>query len=244
MCFPYDRERKGDYMKVLVINGSANKERSTTMQLTKAFLEGMEETGEVINTVDLKINPCHACYACWVGTNGHCIQKDDAIAVMEKIRQADVVIWSLPLYAYGAPSHSKALMDRTLCFNKPEMYLDDKGIAHHYGYEDGSKKTVLISTGGLPSIQGNFDGLVFQMKHMYGRSTQTICCGEGSLFMQKETAALVEPYLMAVKVAGAEYKKNGVIGEETQKILDSLIVPADDYIKQINALFGKLKKAK
>jgi hypothetical protein len=135
-------------------------------------------------------------------------------------------------------------MDRTLCFNKPEMYLDDKGIAHHFGYEDGSKKTVLISTGGLPTIQGNFDGLVFQMKHMYGRNAQTICCGEGSPFMQKETAALVEPYLMAVKDAGAEYKKNGEIGEAKKKILDSLIVPAEDYIKQVNALFGQLKKTK
>lgn len=229
-------------MNVLIINGSANKEKSTTLMLTKAFLAGMGETGEIIHTIDLQINPCRACYACWVATGGHCVQQDDAVPVLEKIRQSDLVIWSVPLYAYGAPSHCKALMDRTLCFNKPEMYLDASGVAHHFGYEDGSKKTVLISTGGLPNTKGNFDGLVFQMKHMYGQNTAAICCAEGSLLMQKETAALVEPYISAVRNAGAEYRQNGAITARTQGILDALIVPAEAYIQQVNAIFASLKK--
>ena len=165
-------------MKVLVINASANRERSATLRLTKAFLEGLGEEAEFINTIDLKVNPCRACYACWFRTNGQCVQKDDAAEVMEKIRRANVQIWSVPLYAYGAPSHCKALMDRTLCFNSPKMYLDGRGLAHHYGYEDGSKRTVLISTAGLPNVKGNFDGLVFQMKRMYGENTAAICCAD------------------------------------------------------------------
>ena len=96
-------------MKVLVINASANKERSTTLKLTKTFLEGLE-----VEASGLNINPCRACYACWFKTSGKCVQKDDATEVMEKIRQADLVIWSIPLYAYGVPSHCKALMDRTV----------------------------------------------------------------------------------------------------------------------------------
>lgn len=230
-------------MNILIINGSANKAQSATLQLTKWFLEGMGETGEIVQTMDLQINPCRACYACWMRTGGHCVQKDDAIPVMEKIRKADCVIWSVPLYAYGAPSHCKALMDRTLCFNQPEMMMDQRGIAHHLGYEDGSKKTVLIATGGLPNVQGNFDGLVFQMKHMYGEKTAAICCAEGSLLMQKETADLVQPYKNVVKQAGEEYKQNGEISKETQKILDTPMIPPEVYIQQVNALFGQMKKA-
>ena len=104
-------------MKVLVINASANKERGTTLKLTNAFLEGLgvEATEiEYVTTIGLHINPCRACYACWFKTAGKCVQKDDATEVMEKIRQADLVIWSIPLYAYGVPSHCKALMDRTV----------------------------------------------------------------------------------------------------------------------------------
>jgi multimeric flavodoxin WrbA len=229
-------------MKILVINGSPNKEKSTTLMLTQAFLRGMGETADVVNTVDLKLNPCRACYACWFATGGHCVQQDDALPVLEKIRAADLVIWSVPLYCYGAPAHCKALMDRTLCFNQPEMYLDEHGIAHHYGYEDGSKKTVLISTGGLPNCAGNFDGLVFQFRHMFGPSTAAICCAEGSLLMQKETAALIQPYLDAVWKAGGEYRADGTISPETQRVLDTPALPPEEYIRQTNAVFKNIKQ--
>lgn len=227
-------------MKVLVINASANREKSTTMILTRSFLEGLGETGEVINTADLDMKPCKACYACWFATGGKCVQKDDAAEVLEKIREADLVIWSIPLYAYGAPSHCKTLMDRTLCFNSPEMYIDEKGIAHHYGYEEGTKKTVLISTAGLPTNKGNFDALVFQMRHMYGERVPAVCCAEGSLFMNEQTASVVAPYIESVKKAGMEYRETGRISESLQEYLDTLIVPAGDYVKIVNGIFKNL----
>ncbi len=48
-------------MKVLVINASANKERSTTLKLAKTFLEGLGiEASEVefVTTIGLNINSC------------------------------------------------------------------------------------------------------------------------------------------------------------------------------------------
>ena len=82
------------------------------------------------------------------------------------------------------------------------MYLEDDGNVHHFGYEDGSKKAVLISTAGFPKREDNFDGLVFQMRHMFGKQMPAICCAESALFMQDSTAALVEPYKAAVLKAG------------------------------------------
>lgn len=229
-------------MNILVINGSPYKNKSTTLRITKAFLEGMGETAEIVNTIDLKINPCRACYACWVKTNGKCIQKDDAIEILEKIRAADLVIWSVPVYCYSVPSHCKVLMDRTMCFNRPEMYVGEDGKSHHYGYEDGSKPTVLISTGGLPDVAGNFDGVAFQLKHMFGENTATILCAEAALFMYNETKALTLPYLEAAKKAGTEYRSDGRITEETQTILNSLMVPREEYINNVNQAFARLRK--
>ena len=60
-------------MKILVINASANKERSTTLKLTKAFLEGLvieDSEVEFVTTIGLNINPYRACYACWFKTAG------------------------------------------------------------------------------------------------------------------------------------------------------------------------------
>jgi multimeric flavodoxin WrbA len=228
-------------MKILVINGSPNKEKSVTLKITKAFLNGMEEKAEIINTIDLKISPCKACYACWIKTNGKCIQNDDALEILEKIRSVDIVIWSIPLYCYSAPSHCKVLMDRTVCFNSAEIYLGKDGLTHHYGYEDGSKQTILISSGGLPDIKGNFDGLVFQLKRMFGENTATILCAESGLFLSPETNSLISSYLETVEKAGREYKQKGFIDQETQKKLDSLIVPREEYIANTNNIFSMMK---
>ena len=45
-------------MKILVLNGSPKRERSDTMHITYAFLEGMEEVGvqevHVLHAIDLQ----------------------------------------------------------------------------------------------------------------------------------------------------------------------------------------------
>ena len=82
-------------MKVLVINASANKERSTTLKLTKTFLEGLEvEASEVefVTTIGLNINPCRACYACWFKTSGKFFARPDAATVDDKCMEPDVKV--------------------------------------------------------------------------------------------------------------------------------------------------------
>ena len=101
-------------MKVLVINASANKEKSTTLKLTKCFLEGLGEEAEFVNTIDLKVNPCRACYSCWFRTPGKCCQKDDAQAVMDKILEADLVIWNAPDFEMICYRFGSNLVDRVI----------------------------------------------------------------------------------------------------------------------------------
>lgn len=222
-------------MNVLVINGSPNGERSATMKLTNAFLEGMGETAEVIDSFHADVNPCKACFSCWFRTPGECVQKDDMAEILQKIEKADLVIWSTPVYCFSVPSGLKAIMDRTLATCKPALYVGEDGRTHHPGYEDGTKPTVLIASGAMPDVQGNFDGVVFQIKHMFGMKTQTICCAEASLFMSKKTRDQMNPYLEVVKKAGAEYKALGYITEETQKILDTPVIPRDEFIAYTNS---------
>ena len=64
-------------MKILVINGSPKGERSDTMKVTRAFLEGMGETYDYIDTMRVNVKPCLGCYACWFQTPGKCVQNDD-----------------------------------------------------------------------------------------------------------------------------------------------------------------------
>ena len=221
-------------MNILVINGSPKGENSDTMKLTHAFLDGMVETAEIVDTMKSDIRPCTGCYSCWFKTLRKCCQQDDVAAILEKFKAADLVIWSTPLYCYSVPSNCKALMDRTISLSCPTMYVADEGKTHHPGTEDGVKKVILISGCGFPDRKGNFDALIFQFQRMFGSDIPMILCMEAPLFSFNGTEYVTKPYLEAVRSAGMEYKQTGRISADTQMVLDGLMLPSDEYRKGIN----------
>ena len=69
-------------MKILLINGSPKGDRSNTLKLSKAFLEGVleiDKDAEIrqLNLSEKKIAPCRGCFACWNKTPGKCVMTDD-----------------------------------------------------------------------------------------------------------------------------------------------------------------------
>ena len=67
-------------MKILVLNGSPKKENSDTMQITRAFLEGMctmsRQEISTIHVIDSHIAYCTGCFSC-MRNGGICIHDDD-----------------------------------------------------------------------------------------------------------------------------------------------------------------------
>ena len=55
-------------MKILVLNGSPKRDKSDTMHITRAFLDGMKEAApqdiHIIHTVDQHIEYCTGCFSC------------------------------------------------------------------------------------------------------------------------------------------------------------------------------------
>ena len=104
-------------MKILVLNGSPKRDKSDTMHITRAFLDGMNEVNEneikIINAIDKHIEYCTGCFAC-MRNGGDCIHHDDMKEILGEILISDLLIWSYPLYCYGMPAPLKALLDRTL----------------------------------------------------------------------------------------------------------------------------------
>ena len=89
-------------MKVLVLNGSPKGEKSNTLNITKAFLDGFSADTEVeyITVKKETIKPCMGCFSCWSRTPGKCVIKDDMQKIYEKINSADIIIESFPLYFF------------------------------------------------------------------------------------------------------------------------------------------------
>ena len=121
-------------MKILVLNGSPKRDKSDTMHITRAFLDGMKEAApqdiHIIHTIDQHIDYCTGCFSC-MRNGGTCIHNDDMKAILEEILDSDLLIWSFPLYCYGMPAPLKALLDRTLPLSSDihTMKLFDEAVS-------------------------------------------------------------------------------------------------------------------
>ena len=216
-------------MNILVINGSPKGERSDTLKVTRAFIEGMGETYERIDTMQVNVKPCLGCYACWRITPGKCVQQDDMAGILDRILESDLVIWSTPLYCYSVPSNCKALFDRLLPLATPAQNVDEQGRTVHPGRERIDTRIMLVSGCGFPDRAGNYDGMEFQFKRMFSDDCPMILCVEAPLLSVPEAKPLAERYLNTVRKAGGEYKADGRISSETQAALDAPMLAPEEY---------------
>lgn len=235
-------------MKILAINGSPKGNRSNTWRLTSAFLEGItiqEENGgaqapeiETLNIGSLNLKPCLGCFSCWSKTPGECCIHDDMQGVIDKILWADVVVWSFPLYYFGLPGQLKALIDRQLPMSLPFMCTETESGGHPSRYDMSGKRTVVISTCGFYTAQGNYDCVTNLYDRLCGKGGYTaIFCGQGELFRVKELSERTDEYLSWVKKAGQEFASDGITGETRSK-LDQNLFPRDVFEAMADASWG------
>ena len=235
-------------MKILAINGSPKGKRSNTWRLTSAFLEGItvkeESSGsspteiETFNIGSLNIKPCLGCFSCWSKTPGECCIHDDMQGVIDKILWADVVVWSFPLYYFGLPGQLKTLIDRQLPMSLPFMCTETESGGHPSRYDMSGKSTVVISTCGFYTAQGNYDCVTSLYDRLCGKGGYTaIFCGQGELFRVKELSERTDEYLSWVKKAGQEFASGGISGETRGK-LDRNLFPRDVFEAMADASWG------
>ena len=226
-------------MRILVLNGSPKK-KSDTFRLTDAFLKGLNRVGEhevyIVNVIDKKIAPCHGCFSCWQLEDGHCVIPDDQNAILDVYRDADLIIWSFPLYCYGMPSHLKAVLDRTIPLVKMKMVRQPDGSVRHETLVDFSRvHTVVICGCGFPHWEGNFDGLKHMCKTCFGDPVM-VCVPETPMLNVPAAAIVADPLLNRFEEAGAEYAANLRLSAETVAALETPMISADEYIRNVNGV--------
>ena len=224
-------------MKILVLNGSPKKEKSDTMHITRAFLDGMREAAPqdvtLIHVIERHIEYCTGCFSC-MRNGGTCIHDDDMRAILEAILESDLLIWSFPLYAYGMPAHLKAVLDRTLPLTS--MAMQKVGDRYeHVGQADFSHLRFLMICGcGFPNSRHNFEPAVAQFKQCFAGDHTILTVPESPMFNAPEAAVVTVPRLELVKKAGRRYAETGRIDAALLAEIGSPMIPEETYAAIVN----------
>lgn len=100
--------------KVIIISSTPRK-NGNSHRLCEEFKKGAIDSGneaEIISLRENKINYCIGCYAC--KKTGKCFQKDGMNEILEKMINADVLVFATPIYFYDISGQLKTFIDRTI----------------------------------------------------------------------------------------------------------------------------------
>ena len=138
-------------LQAFFVNGSPRKNKNTFLMLDSA-MKGAQEAGaecEMIHLYDIDFKGCKSCFACKLKNskcNGVCAIKDDLRPVLERMRQADVVVLGSPVYYSYPTGELRSFMERLLFPIGTYLYENGK----HITLRDKVIPTAMIFTMNCP----------------------------------------------------------------------------------------------
>ena len=103
--------------KIVVITGSPRK-NGNSFAMTAALIKAAEAKGHTVTRFDaamMKIGGCRACETCFKSGKA-CSFDDDFNTIAPAILDADLVVFTMPVYWYSIPSQIKGVIDRLYSF--------------------------------------------------------------------------------------------------------------------------------
>jgi multimeric flavodoxin WrbA len=128
-------------LKLLAIVGSPRLKGNTNYLVDQALTEAAKlgaQTEKIILS-QYQVNPCLGHDDC--ASFDSCLQKDDAVWILDRVRQADGVILATPVYYYNVSAQMKAFIDRNHFLYKHEQKYKARAVgiiivAEQEGIED------------------------------------------------------------------------------------------------------------
>lgn len=176
---------------VLVISTSL-RAKSNSDILTDHLIAGARDAGHQVEHISLKgktIKFCIGCLACQ--KTQKCIQKDDAIEIAEKVKNADSLVFATPIYYYEMSGQMKTLLDRM-----NPLYTSDYKFRRVYLLATAAEDEESTPEKAINGLQGWVD--CFEKANL----TDTLFCGgindPGEAF--GKAAELEETYQFGTKI--------------------------------------------
>ena len=148
--------------KVLVISTSL-RAKSNSDILTESLMKGAQAAGHETEQISLKgkeLKFCIGCLSCQ--KTQKCVLKDDAVLIAEKVKNADTLVFTTPIYYYEMSGQMKTLLDRMnplyssdyrfrkvymlMTAAEDEDYVPKKAVSGLQGWVDCFEKAELAGT--------------------------------------------------------------------------------------------------
>lgn len=124
-------------MKITVIYGTQRKSKSSTYNIAQQFI-GRLSGEDAVKEFFLPKDMPHFCAGCWNCFTDYtkCPHYDDIKPILEAMLEADLIIFTAPVYVYHVPGQVKAFLD----------HFGYQWMPHQPKKEMFSKQVLLIST--------------------------------------------------------------------------------------------------
>ena len=139
---------------VLGLAGSPRRGGNSAILVDEA-LAGAREAGastEKVVLEGLAIRPCQNCDGCL--HTGVCIIDDDMQDIHHRLKEADRLVLSTPVFFLGLPTQAKAMVDRCQALWMEKYVLKRRNM---FARDGSRRKGLWLSVGGMKGV-GNFDG--------------------------------------------------------------------------------------
>ncbi len=137
---------------ILMISSSPRKNGNSEM-LAASFAKGATEAGNKVETIYLRekqINFCRGCMAC--AKLGHCVIKDDAVEIVARMHDADMLVFASPVYYYSVSGQLKTMFDRA-----NPLYGTDYAFKEVYFLSTAAENEDYTVEGSIKAVQGWID---------------------------------------------------------------------------------------
>jgi putative NADPH-quinone reductase/putative sterol carrier protein len=226
----------------IIINASPRSTNGYTETFVSRFAEGMKDAGATVEEIclsKLRIKTCTGCWRCWMQEKG-CISdgRDDFHELFEKVNEADMIVYALPLYVDGMPSILKNYFDRSVRRVYPYICSDTAKMRHPRRIVGKNQTMVVLS------ICGFLEKTQFEALEKHFRAiahnfhiplTETIF-RSGAMFLfnnpfvYKQQTEILEN----MKKAGTELILSGKISRKTKRKIEQKITGKKEFIKMTN----------
>lgn len=114
-------------MKIILLNGSPRMNGNTKTALCE-IMAGIQlnipsANVELIDVTEHQLSGCNSCGAC-KENGGVCITPDDSAKIVQKVFDAEVVIFGTPVYYWGITAQLKMAIDKL--YSKSEQFHQQK----------------------------------------------------------------------------------------------------------------------